>query len=630
MVFPTDRSWSQFLSSLRVIVGGSAIVLGMGQPSGAQTLPTNNNPANQIRFSTAAEADARRSQLVNYIWNGGLPSAVPAATYNVSLPFQATDIDPLNVAKVDRLDANVSGWDFHLSSYLIHPTTTNANTNRVVLVQQGHSNSLEAGVGATANHLLQNGFTVAVMHMPLLGWNSDQTAVIPGRGTFTYSDHNQMITNTALNQGGQGFRLFLEPVVQTINHVSASMPHLQDVGMIGLSGGGWYTQMMAAIDPRIKLSVPVAGSSPLYHRNTDPSSVGDAEQYYAPLYNENIAPNGSGGGVATWLEIYALGSYGSGRHQVQVTNLNDNCCFSGTFADSYKSVMVSKVDSLGSGKFEYYRDATHHSHQISPHVIQQVISPLFGITNPLPLPSGLPIEDVFNDQAGVFPTGWKLDVKNGPGATAIERHGQLTLYSTGAAAVAHERLVNVASLTQLKVSIEIAGMSADGISGVVIAADADRSRYVGASIDATTKQLFLDADAGGAFNGSTDRIILGRLPNYDGGLATIELLLDPAGFSVGCDAGLGGSYQSGFRPWSDVPGGFSLSDLGHHARLLLQCLETDAGPGAWFSIDSISVFGDQHTSIVPEPSSWMLYISGILVIGVRLLRKDHLIGTASL
>ena len=29
--------------------------------------------------------------------------------------------------------------------------------------------------------------------------------------------------------------------------------------MIGLSGGGWTTAVEAAIDPRIKLSIPVAG-----------------------------------------------------------------------------------------------------------------------------------------------------------------------------------------------------------------------------------------------------------------------------------------------------------------------------------------------------------------------------------
>ena len=75
---------------------------------------------------------------------------------------------------------------------------------------------------------------------------------------------------------------------------------------------GRTTHMAAALDTRIRLSFPVAGSYPLYLRNKDRGSVGDSEQYFIPLYDENISPDGSGGGVATWLEIYALGGFGEG------------------------------------------------------------------------------------------------------------------------------------------------------------------------------------------------------------------------------------------------------------------------------------------------------------------------------
>ena len=38
-------------------------------------LPTNNDPNNQIRFSTPAAADAVRVRLTNFIWTDGLPTA---------------------------------------------------------------------------------------------------------------------------------------------------------------------------------------------------------------------------------------------------------------------------------------------------------------------------------------------------------------------------------------------------------------------------------------------------------------------------------------------------------------------------------------------------------------------------
>ena len=54
--------------------------------STAAQLPTNNDPTNQIRFNTPAGADAKRQQLINYIWSGGLPtSTLPIAT-TVALP----------------------------------------------------------------------------------------------------------------------------------------------------------------------------------------------------------------------------------------------------------------------------------------------------------------------------------------------------------------------------------------------------------------------------------------------------------------------------------------------------------------------------------------------------------------
>ena len=167
---------------------------------------------------------------------------------------------------------------------------------------------------------------------------------------------------------------------QGVNYFQSVTPNAGPVSMIGISGGGWTTSMAAAVDTRIKLSVPVAGSEPLYCRNADPASIGDTEQCYAPMYDENIAPNGSGGGVATWLEIYALGGYGEGRKQIMVTNLYDYY-FSGHFADSFKGIVSNVVSNeLGQGEWDYFLDDTHGSptnpeHIISPYVQTNVILP---------------------------------------------------------------------------------------------------------------------------------------------------------------------------------------------------------------------------------------------------------------
>lgn len=373
-------------SQALALLAGSALLAGTGV---AQALPTNNNPANQIRFDTAAEADAKRNQLVNYIWSGGLPTAslpsVSANLGNAVFSGALTGINPALVSSVSRLDANVSNFDFHSISYLLRPSN-DAYQNRVVILHQGHSNSgtpLDAGVRETANALLQQGFTVNVMQMPLFGWNTDRTANIPGQGAIDYGQlydgHASMILNTGPVNGGMGFRLFLEPIIQSINYAQ-SLGDLIDISMVGISGGGWSTHLAAALDPRISLSVPVAGAAPFYVRNAgDSNTFGDQEQNYVPLFNEDIAADGSGGGVATWLEIFALGGYGAGRQQIYVTNEFDSCCFSGTFADTFDDIVSDRVDLLGAGDWDYYRDSSSNIHQIAPNTLTQIIMPALGI-----------------------------------------------------------------------------------------------------------------------------------------------------------------------------------------------------------------------------------------------------------
>lgn len=354
----------------------------------ADLLPTNNDPYNQIRFDTAVEADAKRQQLTNFIWATGLPtSALPTVTANVGSSIFGADLSGINqalVSQVTRLDVDVSGFDFHSLAYLLTPANS-IHSNRVVIVHQGHSSyegRFDSGIGPTVNALLAQGFSVNVMQQPLFGWNNDTTANVPGQGLLTYGalydGHADMISTTGPALGGTGFRLFLEPVIQSINYFQ-TLSGLLDVSMIGISGGGWTTSLAAAMDERIGISVPVAGSAPFFYRNNNPTSVGDLEQFYDPLFNENIAPNGSGGGVATWMEIYALGGYGVGRQQVMVTNEFDPCCFSGVVADNFKDVVADTVALLGAGSWDYYRDSTSSIHEIAADTLSRVLFPALGV-----------------------------------------------------------------------------------------------------------------------------------------------------------------------------------------------------------------------------------------------------------
>ncbi len=350
--------------------------------------PTNNDPANQIRFSNATGANQKRDQLVNYIWPNGLPtSTMPTVTQNITFP--SSDLNGVNqslVSSVDKLDTNVAGADFHSTSYLIHPQTTNSNTNRVLIVHQGHQDWSQGGLDSTTNKALEAGYTVIAMAMPIMDWNQDTTITLPNSSTLTLdgtsdldqNPHNEFFTKLvetgAFNEGA-GFRFFLEPVVQSINYFKSLTSGEGDVTMVGLSGGAWTTHLAAALDTRIKLSVPVAGSAPLYAHNDilGPDEYYDLEQTFSPLFGEDIGGDGGGGGVATWLEIYALGGYGEGRKEVMVTNLYDPVAFAGEFVDTFEDVVTDEMANL-SGSWEYYREtALNPGHAITGNVQDNIL-----------------------------------------------------------------------------------------------------------------------------------------------------------------------------------------------------------------------------------------------------------------
>jgi hypothetical protein len=257
--------------------------------------------------------------------------------------------------------------------------------------------TMAAGIGDTVNRLLQDGYSVVAMNMPLCGWNSDRTVVVPGGGTVTIpnagsSGHCDLFSMLSPSLGGGAvFRLFLEPVVQDINYLQSATPGLKDVSMVGLSGGGWTAAMAPAIDARIKLSIPIAGSAPLYVQNR--VSAADAEQVFSELYDERINADGSGGGVATYLECYALGAYGEGRRQVMVTIpgepvglypttwLTDTTILAKNYGtdlagiSSVNDLLTGVMGQLHQGRWEYAYDVSANVHQISPWTIDNVIMP---------------------------------------------------------------------------------------------------------------------------------------------------------------------------------------------------------------------------------------------------------------
>lgn len=86
------------------------------------------------------------------------------------------------------------------------------------------------------------------------------------------------------------------------------------VGVTGLSGGGWQTIVLSSLDPRVSVSIPVAGFASLTGRAVRlPGEPGDFEQ------NESDFLVGQ--------DYSTLAAMRAPRPTLIIGNVNDNCCF---------------------------------------------------------------------------------------------------------------------------------------------------------------------------------------------------------------------------------------------------------------------------------------------------------------
>jgi len=323
----------------------------------------------EIKIQTPAEVKSKRTEIIRAIWGS---DRIPDRSDVFVTPDVKSPINPDSfVLRVDKFEIPVNapvvegGKPEKDLAYLFVPIKRN---NRLILLNPGHSCILKAleendpRVEATIKGLLESGFDVLAVYMPHV---SDTSCNL---------DHCSAI-NTDLSPGDHpatwGLRFFLEPEIVSLNYL-LKKTNYQNINMVGLSGGGWTTNLLAAIDERIKYSFSVAGSMPLYYRSG--GSMGDIEQFLPELYRD----------IAGYPDLYVLGAYGKERKQVQILNRNDDCCFGQKQHDpernydkdlkTFEGSIKAKLKALeAEGHYYLVIDETAPNHQISGFALTNVI-----------------------------------------------------------------------------------------------------------------------------------------------------------------------------------------------------------------------------------------------------------------
>lgn len=322
-----------------------------------------------IAQGSARDLRALRTRLIQHVWGQPkLPSHRLPDTIVTNIPSPVQHLSSLS-----RVDAYRMTLAEDLEGLAYHFIPKKPN-RELVVVHHGHACTLDDEAGAadvgyglqrTVDRLLQEGYGVLGVFMPRMR---------PGDCT---GGHEKLFEKKTV---GNPMRYFLEPTLAGLNYVSresgrGGLPKYKAFHMTGLSGGGWTTTVYAALDPRIRCSIPVAGTMPLYLRSG--GSVGDLEQFEPGFY-----------GIAGYPTLYVLGALGKDRIQVQVLVRRDDCCFGERQHDAvhagadyrqslrdYEKRVQGRLHEVGAGQFRVEVDETAPSHMISHWTIEQVLLP---------------------------------------------------------------------------------------------------------------------------------------------------------------------------------------------------------------------------------------------------------------
>lgn len=238
---------------------------------------------------------------------------------------------------------------------------------------QGFFSSSEAFSPVTTRDFIRRavnelGCDVVLSSMPLTGENA---GYMPRVG-ITNPDNHAIIGTQPQHAppAGTPLRYFIEPAIGSITY-ALSRRSYDKIIMAGISGGGWTTTLVAAIDTRITHSYAIAGSVPFANRTNGTSPEGDWEQY-----------EGTRALGIDYHDLYFLGTIdasGTPNRRVGLLyNGLDGCCFKAPPVNDFAPWVVNYARQNGFGPLRVFVDPIKADHLIYPSHQDAIISDATG------------------------------------------------------------------------------------------------------------------------------------------------------------------------------------------------------------------------------------------------------------
>ncbi len=141
-----------------------------------------------------------------------------------------------------------------------------------------------------------------------------------GRGQLAWEDYDHYKMPQIDLTGTSGLAVFYLAMERALDLlVDHSNADRERIAVTGLSGGGWQTTFLSALDTRVKLAVPAAGHSSFVTRAQWPTlDLGDSEQTPSDM-----------AAIADYQHLTAMVAP---RPLMLINNAKDSCCFRADYA----------------------------------------------------------------------------------------------------------------------------------------------------------------------------------------------------------------------------------------------------------------------------------------------------------
>ncbi len=315
-----------------------------------------------ISFQSIADIDNTKQTLIEYIWNDSkLPIELPTKH-----EYDVKDRIADELQNLDRIDSFTVEMKYGVNSISYLFIAKNSN-DKLVIYHQGHNaislngfddHSFDQDIPLIQN-FLDNNYSVLIFSMPGKGMNNEPIIDHEKFGNFKLNSHDHFHLLEAKNF--HPIQFFLEPVVITLNQIEKDYSFVT-YSMMGLSGGGWTTIVVSAVDDRISESYSIAGSFPIWLRS-DSRDYGDYEQTIPEFYQ-----------IANYEELYFLSAYGDNRRLVLFYNEFDPCCFPGELYNKFPfgDIVKTKISKFNKGNFDVIVDYGQTEHMISESILGKI------------------------------------------------------------------------------------------------------------------------------------------------------------------------------------------------------------------------------------------------------------------